>query len=229
MPNHSDHLKCSASPALNVTGRSKSGRRARRSLSLSWPRPPIHHAPLGRTLFTFERAIIKAILVPRHGWPAVPRERHVCTMALALAHGYPGSLDGAATMLGLASQKDVAAAKEVAKMWRPRKPKRGEDPNVLHWIDTPELRMKLYAYCKRDVATTRALHRRLSAVTESEQEVWMIDAEINDRGVLIDAPLAQGRLAPRRQGVRASWMPIFARRRATSWLRLQSCRRSRPG
>jgi hypothetical protein len=37
-------------------------------------------------------------------------------MALSLSHGYSGGLDGAASMLGLAQQKDVAAAKEVAKM-----------------------------------------------------------------------------------------------------------------
>jgi DNA polymerase len=139
----------------------------------------------------FERAILKAILVSRHGWPAVPRARHVCTMALSLAHGYLGSLDSVATMLGLVNQKDVAAAKEVAKMWKPRKVKRGEDPNILHWVDSPELRVKLHAYCKQDVATTRELHGRLPALTESEQEVWVIDAEINDRGVLIDAPLAK--------------------------------------
>jgi DNA polymerase bacteriophage-type len=142
-----------------------------------------HHA-------AFERAILDGVLVPRHGWPAVPVERHVCTMALALSHGYPGGLDGAATMLGLVNQKDIAAAKEVSKMWRPRKPKRGEDPNALYWIDTPELRSKLYAYNKQDVVTTRELHRRLPALSAEEQEVWIIDAQINDRGVLIDAPLA---------------------------------------
>lgn len=138
----------------------------------------------------FERGILEGILVPRHGWPAVPAERHACTMTLALSHGHPGGLDGAATMLGLVNQKDVAAAKEVAKMWKPRKAKRGEDPNVLYWIDTPELRAKLYVYCKQDTVTTRELHRRLSALSLEEQEVWVIDAEINDRGILIDAPLA---------------------------------------
>jgi hypothetical protein len=62
---------------------------------------------------------------------------------------------------------------------------------VLHWHDTPELRVKLYAYCAQDVETTRELHRRLPALMESEQEVWVIDAEINDRGILIDAPLGK--------------------------------------
>jgi DNA polymerase bacteriophage-type len=112
-------------------------------------------------------------------------------MALALSHGYPGSLEGAAAMLGLANQKDAKAAKKVRVMWQPRKPRRGEDPNVLYWVDTPELRAKLYAYCKQDVVAERELHHRLSALPAEEQEAWVIDAEINERGVLIDAPLAQ--------------------------------------
>ena len=122
--------------------------------------------------------------------PAVPVERHICTMALALSHGYPGSLAGVATILGLAQQKDVAAAKEVAKMWKPRKPRRDEDPDGIYWIDTPELRAMLYAYNKQDTVTTRELHQRLPAMMAEEQAAWVIDAEINDRGVLIDAQLA---------------------------------------
>jgi len=48
----------------------------------------------------FERAILECILVPLHGWPMVPVERHVCTMSLALAHAYPGSLEAVAEILG---------------------------------------------------------------------------------------------------------------------------------
>ena len=76
----------------------------------------------------FERAMLECILIPRHGWPMVPVDRHVCTMSLALAHAYPGSLDGVAKILGLVNQKDVAREKIVRVMWKPRKPRRGEDP-----------------------------------------------------------------------------------------------------
>jgi DNA polymerase family A len=137
----------------------------------------------------FERAVVERILSSQHGWPIVPVERWVCTMALALSHAYPGGLEAAADALGLVNKKDVALAKEVAVMWKPRKPKRGEDPNVLHWVDTPELRLKLQAYNRQDVVTERELHQRLQALPPAEQEVWVVDAEINDLGVHIDAPL----------------------------------------
>ena len=84
-------------------------------------------------------------------------------------------------------------------MFKPRKPRRDEDPNGIYWEDTSELRAVLYTYAKQDVATMRELHRRLAPLPDMEREVSVIDAEINDTGVLIDAPLAMAasRLAAR--------------------------------
>jgi hypothetical protein len=102
----------------------------------------------------FERAILEGILRPRHGWPMVPVERHVCTMSLALAHAYPGSLEDVAELIGLVNQKDTAREKIVRVMWKPRKPRRGEDPGEIYWIDSAELRDDLYAYNRTDVAVS---------------------------------------------------------------------------
>ena len=140
----------------------------------------------------FERAMLEAILAPQHHWPVVPVERHVCTMSLALAHSYPGSLEGLAKILGLVNQKDVAREKIIRVMWKPRKPRPGEDPTQIYWVDTPELRVDLYIYNRQDVAVEREGHQhpKLTALPASEQDTWVLDAEINDHGVLIDAPLA---------------------------------------
>lgn len=142
-----------------------------------------HHA-------AFERAILDAQLV-QYGWPRVPVERHVCTMILALAHSYPGSLERVAAVLGLQQQKDMAAQRAVKRMFKPRRPRRDEDANGLYWEDAPELRALLYRYPKQDMAVMREVHCRLVPLPETEQKVAVIDAEINDAGVLIDAPLAQ--------------------------------------
>jgi DNA polymerase len=92
----------------------------------------------------FERAILERILIPQHGWPTVPVDRHVCTMSLALAHAYPGSLESVAEVLGLVNRKDTAREKIVRVMWKPRKPRRDEDPTKTYWVDSPELRAELY-------------------------------------------------------------------------------------
>jgi DNA polymerase len=153
-----------------------------------------HHA-------AFERAILEHILIPRHGWPMVPVDRHLCTMSLSLAHAYPGSLEIVAKVLGLANRKDVAREKIVRVMWKPRKLRHGEDPNGIYWVDTPELRDVLYPYNRQDVATERELHQhpKLTPLPASEQAAWTLDAEINDFGVYIDEPLAEpaSRLAAR--------------------------------
>jgi DNA polymerase family A len=140
----------------------------------------------------FERAMLEAILAPQHHWPVVPVEQHVCTMSLALAHSYPGSLEGLAKILGLVNQKDVAREKIVRVMWKPRKPRPGEDPTQIYWVDTPELRVDLYIYNRQDVAVEREGHQhpKLTALPPSEQDTWVLDAEINDHGVRPDAPLA---------------------------------------
>jgi DNA polymerase len=136
----------------------------------------------------FERALLECILVPQYGWPTIPIDRHVCTMSLALAHAYPGSLEAVAAILGLMNQKDTARERIVRVLWKPR---RGEDPAKIHWVDTPELRAELHRYNRQDVAVERELHRRLRPLPAAEQDTWVLDAEINDYGVLIDAPLAQ--------------------------------------
>jgi DNA polymerase len=138
----------------------------------------------------FERSVLEHILIPQHGWPTVPLHRHVCTMALSLAHAYPGGLDAVAEILGLLNQKDAARTKEVSQMWKRRKPRRGEDPARIYWVDTPELRAKLHDHNRQDVAIERELHQRLAPLQAAEQDAWVLDAEINDRGVLIDSPLA---------------------------------------
>jgi hypothetical protein len=43
-------------------------------------------------------------------------------------------------------------------MWKPRKPRPGEDPTQIYWVDTPELRVDLYIYNRQDVAVEREGH-----------------------------------------------------------------------
>jgi DNA polymerase len=57
---------------------------------------------------------------------------------------------------------------------------------------------KLYAYCRHDVVVERALSKELPPLTADEQELWELDAKINDRGFCVDRVLleaAQGIVA----------------------------------
>jgi DNA polymerase len=138
----------------------------------------------------FETAIETLLLHPRFGWPLVPIERHRCTMVAALASALPAGLDRAAAALGLPLRKDDDGRRLMMQMIKPRKPRKGDDPNVVHWHDSPERRARLAEYCCHDVEVERKLHLRLPPLSGDEQALWVLDATINVRGFYIDHALA---------------------------------------
>lgn len=129
----------------------------------------------------FERAIMRHILVPRHGWPDLPLERWRCTMAMAYACALPGKLEKVAEALDLPHQKDADGARLMRKLSVP-----GAD-GVFN--EDPELLQRLYDYCRRDVETERALWRALPPLVESEQRLWELDQRINEHGFHVDGEL----------------------------------------
>jgi DNA polymerase bacteriophage-type len=138
----------------------------------------------------FETAIETHILAPRYGFPLVPIERHRCTLAQALACALPGKLATVAEVLGL-PPKDDEGARLMRQMAKPRKPRKGEDPNGLYWHDEPEKIARLGEYCKRDVEVERAISHRLPQLSDAEQILWVLDAVINMRGIYTDGPLLE--------------------------------------
>jgi DNA polymerase bacteriophage-type len=140
---------------------------------------------------SFEMAVERHILGPRFGFPVIPVERNVCTMAQANACALPGKLEKAAEVLHLKHQKDAMGARLMKAMAKPRKALKGEDPNRIHWIDDEESRARLEEYCATDVATTRELFHTIPRLPEAEQRLWVLDQRINDHGFHLDAKLAR--------------------------------------
>jgi DNA polymerase len=155
----------------------------------------------------FETAIEERLLGPRYGWPLVPITRHRCTMATALANALPAALDAAAEAFDLQTRKDTEGHRLMQQMSRPRRARKGEDPNAIHWHDDPARRARLHEYCRRDVEVERQLFRRLPPLSEAEQTLWILDQGINRRGFAIDLKLAEA----------AQRMCARRRRRLTTW------------
>ena len=137
----------------------------------------------------FERANWENVCVRRWGWPRVPIEQWVCSMAVARAYGLPGGLDLAVKMLGL----DVAKSSQKAmrRMMKPRSAWLNNgtgDP----WFATPEDYSELCKYCQNDVAVEMELWRHLPPLTPREQRIFYLDARMNTRGVPVDRALAAG-------------------------------------
>ena len=130
----------------------------------------------------FEWHIWNKIMAPRYGWPALRIEQCRCTMAMAYAMSLPGQLEKAAAAVGVDQQKDMSGHRLMLQMCKPR---RIDDGEPVWWDDADRLQ-RLYDYCKQDVATERALHQRLCDLSDFEQQVWLLDQKINDRGVPVD-------------------------------------------
>lgn len=136
-----------------------------------------HNAP-------FELAVWNEIMVPRYSWPRLQPEQTYCTMAMCYAMGLPGALEDAALALGLQVLKDKEGRNLMLRMARPRSYQNGKPL----WWDEPDKLARLYAYCQQDVRVERELLKRLMPLSAKEREVWLMDYQINQRGVAIDLP-----------------------------------------
>lgn len=135
----------------------------------------------------FERAIWREIMHRRYGFPDIALERWTCTATEARAMNLPGNLDECARVLGVVEQKDMAGHRLMLRMAKPRATT-GDGRHT--WWDDEERRQKLYAYCRQDVRTEQAIAARLQRLSAYERQVWLMDQRANDRGILVDVPLA---------------------------------------
>ena len=131
----------------------------------------------------FERAVFEIICGPRLGWPVPRPEQYRCTMALAAAFALPLSLGGAAAALGLRQRKDDAGKKIMMKLTKPRKPTK-KDSSL--WHENINDLWECFEYCKQDVRAEAAVQKVLRPLSPLEQQVYLVDQQINARGVQID-------------------------------------------
>jgi DNA polymerase len=131
----------------------------------------------------FELAIWNSVCVSKYGWPPLRPEQMRCTMAQAYAMSLPGSLDKASAALGIEQRKDLAGARVMMQLAKPKL-----DGSFWKPSDDPAKFDKLYDYCKQDVEVERALDERMMQLSPQEQALWVLDYKINQRGVQVDLP-----------------------------------------
>jgi DNA polymerase len=139
---------------------------------------------------SFEIAIEELLLASRFDWPVVPLKRQRCTLAMASALALPGKLEKLADVLELSQRKDVAGHRLMLAMSKPRRARKGENADQVHWFDDHERLQRLYAYCMADIEVERELYVHLQPLSPSEQAIWCLDACINTRGFYLDQLLA---------------------------------------
>lgn len=115
-----------------------------------------------------------------------------CTAVQAAALGLPLSLDGVAQVLGLGEQK-MKEGKELIRYFSiPCKQTKANGGRIRNLPHHDIEKWKTFKnYCKRDVEVERAIRKKIVRypISESEQQVYILDQEINDRGVIADLQL----------------------------------------
>ena len=131
----------------------------------------------------------------RHTGEAMPPEQWRCTMVLAVQLGLPRSLAAVGPALGLTEeeQKKKTGAALIQYFCRPCKPTRTNGQRTKNTrLNAPEKWELFKEYNIQDVVTEQIILKRLRDFRpdQSEQDLWTLDQEINDRGVLLDIPMA---------------------------------------
>jgi len=135
----------------------------------------------------FERQGWNHILGPRHGWPVPHLDQYRDTAAQAAAQALPRALEKAAKVLNMPERKNLAGAKLMMLMARPRKPHKGEERKAVYWHEG-DIR-RLSEYCAQDVVVERAIRHKLRPLSSQEFLLWRFDQLINDRGIMLDLDL----------------------------------------
>lgn len=146
---------------------------------------------------SFEHRIYYWICVVRLGWPPIPDELWVDTMASCSYYALPRSLEGASKALGLSHEKDMEGNRLIKQVCKPRRHgpnavnewvasgKSEDTMPVIWWEDTDRLE-RIYEYCKSDVEAQSELFERLGPLPEDRWREWSLDEKVNERGVPVD-------------------------------------------
>ncbi len=135
----------------------------------------------------FERICIGAYL----GLARDP-EHWYCTMARAIQLGLPASLDMAGKVLGIPTQKDKEGKALVTFFSKPCKPTKKNGGLTRNLTEANPVKWDAYKeYNRRDVEAEGGV---LSAIRhfklpKKERRIWVLDQQINDRGIRVDKVL----------------------------------------
>jgi len=137
---------------------------------------------------SFERAIWYYLLTKKLKWPDIPLEQWWCTAAKVAHLSLPRALENLPAALGLLIEKDKVGYAVMMKMKSPKKITK-KDPR--EWYDSAEDYLTLFDYCGVDVEVEKACDVKMPELPEFERRIWLLDQEINDRGMATDNDLAR--------------------------------------
>ena len=127
----------------------------------------------------FDRLITWYAVCPDYGLVEPALDRWYCTAAQARANCLPGSLEDVGRAISSSMRKDHRGKQLVRQC-------------CLHpFNEDPAILQELGEYAKQDVRAMRAVSNAMRPLSDQELADYHVNEQINDRGVLLDLPLAQ--------------------------------------
>ena len=109
-------------------------------------------------------------------------EQFYCTATQARANCLPGSLEDVGRAISSNMRKDHRGAQLIRALSIPR-----ADGS---FNEDPKLVAEMIRYCEQDVRAMRAVSQAMRPLSDQELADYHVNERINDRGVLLDLPLA---------------------------------------
>ena len=142
-------------------------------------------------------AVFERLSFKRIGYN-VPAEQWYCTSVKAAYCGLPLSLDGVSKALNLTDKK-LDTGKALIKYFScPCKATRVNGMRTRNYPEHAPEKWEMYKeYNKYDVLAEREIFKRLEAyiIPNIEHKMYVLDQNINDRGILVDMELAESAIA----------------------------------
>lgn len=128
-----------------------------------------------------------------------PAEQWECTMVAAARMGLPLSLEQVAKVLKLSQQKDTEGRNLIRYFSMPCKPTKTNGMRTRNLPEHDPVKwQKFTGYCTQDVEVERAISNKLQPfliVPVKEKLLYILDQNINDRGVFVDQQLIRNAIA----------------------------------
>ena len=131
----------------------------------------------------FERLIFWYVICPDFGIPEPKLEQFYCTATQARANCAPGSLEDVGRFAGASMKKDHRGAALVRALSIP------QGDGVFR--EDPKLMLEMIQYCEQDVRSMRAVSKAMRELADEELDDYYVNERVNDRGVMLDVPLAK--------------------------------------
>lgn len=135
---------------------------------------------------TAYNANFERVCLSKHLNTTLPIDQWRCTALQASLLGYPNNLKGVAEILNLEHRKDAKGTRLINYFSKPNKQntRNTSETNPAKWEEFKD-------YCLQDVRVETAIREHLKdyPIPQSEQELYIIDQIINDRGIKVNTTL----------------------------------------